>query len=125
MSLASAHPVTFVLSTDPEKLVPFYRDTLGLPVASVDAFATVFDLGGIRLRLTRVEGHQPSAHTVLGWNVADMAGTMKALKDRGVTFLIYPGFGQSEDGVWTSPDGMAKIAWFSDPEGNNLSITGS
>jgi hypothetical protein len=29
---------------------------------------------------------------------------------------------QDELGVWTSPDGH-KVAWFRDPDGNNLSLT--
>jgi hypothetical protein len=32
------------------------------------------------------------------------------------------GMGQDERGVWTAPGG-AKIAWFPDPDGNNLSLT--
>ena len=27
------------------------------------------------------------------------------------------------DGIWTSPDGSAKVCWFDDPDGNNLSLT--
>jgi hypothetical protein len=30
--------------------------------------------------------------------------------------------GQDERGIWTAPSG-AKIAWFLDPDGNNLSLT--
>jgi predicted enzyme related to lactoylglutathione lyase len=37
--------------------------------------------------------------------------------------LIYPGFGQDEAGIWNSPDGGARIAWFNDSEGNLLSLT--
>jgi predicted enzyme related to lactoylglutathione lyase len=29
---------------------------------------------------------------------------------------------QDADGVWTTPDG-AKVAWFTDPDGNTLSLT--
>jgi hypothetical protein len=39
-----------------------------------------------------------------------------------VTFLRFDGMNQDEDGVWTSPDG-AQVAWFSDPDGNTLSVT--
>jgi len=41
----------------------------------------------------------------------------------GVVFNLYPGFGQDDAGIWTSPDGKAKVAWFNDPEGNGLSLT--
>jgi predicted enzyme related to lactoylglutathione lyase len=41
----------------------------------------------------------------------------------GVEMLIYPGFGQGSQGIWNSPDGGARIAWFNDSEGNLLSLT--
>lgn len=36
---------------------------------------------------------------------------------------VYEGFGQDALGVWTSPDGKAKVAWFNDTDGNVLSLT--
>jgi catechol 2,3-dioxygenase-like lactoylglutathione lyase family enzyme len=125
MSLATgASPVTFVLTRDRALTLPFYRDVLGLPLVSEDPFAAVFDLGGVRLRLTTVERHVPSGHTVLGWSVPDIRAAMAALKAKGVTFAVYEGFGQDADGLWTAPgNGTAQVCWFHDPEGNNLSLT--
>lgn len=123
VSLSSARPIAFVLTRDREALKPFYRDVLGLKIVAEDAFATVFDLDGHSLRLTTVEDHQPSPHTVLGWAVADIRATSRALAERGVSFRIYPGFGQDELGIWTSPDGATLVNWFADPEGNVLSLT--
>jgi hypothetical protein len=37
-------------------------------------------------------------------------------------FARYAGLEQNEYGVWKSPSG-AKIAWFTDPNGNTLSLT--
>lgn len=31
-------------------------------------------------------------------------------------------FEQDELGIWTAPDGSAKVAWFEDPDGNLLSL---
>jgi hypothetical protein len=45
------------------------------------------------------------------------------MKAKGITFEIYEGFGQNEIGIWSAPDGRAKMAWFLDPDGNNLSIS--
>lgn len=121
--LSAASPVAFVLTRDRALTKPFYADTLGLRFISENPFAAVFDLGGgVELRLTTLQGHKPSPHTVLGWEVPDIKETMAALKARGVTFNVYEGFGQEPDGVWTAPDGSVKLAWFDDPEGNNLSI---
>jgi len=75
------------------------------------------------LRLTAIENHQPGHHTVLGWHVADIEAAIDALVAKGVTFAIYEGYGQDARGVWTHPASGTKVAWFLDPEGNNLSLT--
>ena len=125
MSLpANAQPVTFVLTTNRAKALPFYRDVLGLRLMGEDNHAATFDLGNrTPLRLTDVEGHRASGHTVVGWHVQDIRAAMADLRGKGVEFQIYDGFGQDADGVWASPDGGAKIAWFNDPDGNGLSLT--
>jgi hypothetical protein len=55
--------------------------------------------------------------------VPDIAAAIAALNAKGVSMAIYEGFGQDAQGVWTSPDGKARVAWFFDPDGNNLSLT--
>jgi len=40
-----------------------------------------------------------------------------------VVFTRYDGMDQDDRGIWTSPGG-ARIAWFHDPDGNNLSLQG-
>lgn len=120
---ASAKPVTFILTRDRAVTLPFYRDVLGLPLLSEDPFAAAFDLGGgSEMRLTTVGGHVASAHTVMGWEVADLDSAMAGLKAKGVVFKVYEGFGMGEDAVWNAPGGGVRIAWFDDPEGNNLSL---
>lgn len=123
MALAAQTPVTFIITRDRKIAEPFYRDTLGLPFVHDDGFAAVFDLGGVPLRITEVPGQTPAAHPVLGWQVADIVATVTALRDRGVVFAIYEGMGQDDLGIWTAPDGKAKVAFFNDPDGNALSLT--
>ena len=123
MSLANRPPVTFILVTHMERARSFYTEVLGLVHTGSDAFADSYDLGGTLLRVTHVPGWTPSAHTVIGWLVDDVEATVAALTARGVAFLTYEGFGQSPEGIWSSPDGSARIAWFNDPDGNNLSLT--
>ncbi len=55
----------------------------------------------------------------------DVAATAQDLAANRVRFSIYPGFGQDDPGVWTSPDGRTRIIWFNDPEGKGLSLTQS
>jgi catechol 2,3-dioxygenase-like lactoylglutathione lyase family enzyme len=121
--LANAPAIAFVLVRDRARAKGFYGGTLGLRQIREDQFATVYDLNGISLRLTTVEDHTASPHTVLGWAVKDIVSTVRTLKAAGVSCTVYPGFGQDELGIWTSPDGEAKVVWFPDPEGNVLSLT--
>jgi hypothetical protein len=55
--------------------------------------------------------------------VPDIAATMANLATRGVSFEFYEHFGMGEDRIWRAPGGGAQIAWFLDPDGNNLSLT--
>ena len=123
MTLAAAKAITFVLTPDHKRASAWYRDVLGLRLVLTDDFAAVFDLAGTTLRLTTVQGWQAGAHTVLGWAVPDIRAAIAALKAKGVEFLVYPGFGQDADGVWSAPGGAVKVCWFNDPDGNNLSLT--
>ncbi|RHW17696.1 VOC family protein [Sphingomonas gilva] len=123
MSLAAARPVAFVITRDRAAAERFYGETLGLPRLPGDDFAAVFDLAGVPLRLTEAPDHAPSPHPVLGWQVADIAVAVDALAAKGVRFAIYPGMGQDDRGIWTAPDGSAKVAFFADPDGNGLSLT--
>ena len=124
-ALTSATPVTFILTADPVSSRAFYTDTLGLPLGPQDAFATVYDLGHCILRVTEIPGFTAGPHPVLGWKVEDIGETVAALTAKGVTFTVYEGFGQDALGIWTAPDGSAKVAWFNDPDGNVLSLTHS
>jgi predicted enzyme related to lactoylglutathione lyase len=124
MLLHTADPVAFVLTADRARAKPFYAGALGLPILTEDDFAVTLDLGrGATIRLTDLPGHEPGQHTVLGWGVADIGAAVAELRAKGVTFRIYEGFGQDADGIWSPPGGGARVAWFSDPDGNVLSLT--
>jgi catechol 2,3-dioxygenase-like lactoylglutathione lyase family enzyme len=121
--LANAKPVCFVLTSDMARARGFYTDTLGLTETGDDPYAVSYDLAGTLMRLTLVEGHAPSPHTVLGWQVEDIEAAVDALAAKGVACAVYEGFGQDARGIWTDPGSGTRIAWFHDPEGNNLSLT--
>jgi predicted enzyme related to lactoylglutathione lyase len=122
--IKSAAPLSFILTADRIRAKPFYAGVLGLKIRAEDEFAVTFDLGGgAAMRLTDLPDHQPGAQTVLGWSVPDIRAAVAELKEKGVTFRVYEGFGQDEDGVWQAPGGGALVAWFTDPDGNVLSLT--
>lgn len=114
--------VAFAATADAEKARPFYQETLGLTLVADDQFALVFDANGVTLRVSKVREIAPAPYTILGWHVADIRASMAELTERGVVFQIYDGFGQDATGVMTFPGGTM-VAWFLDPDGNNLSLT--
>jgi catechol 2,3-dioxygenase-like lactoylglutathione lyase family enzyme len=121
--LTTAKPVCFVLTADMAAARNFYTGTLGLKEAGDDPFAIGYDLAGTMMRLTQVEDHKPGPHTVLGWQVGDIEAAVDELAAKGVACAVYDGFGQDARGIWTDPESGTRIAWFNDPEGNNLSLT--
>lgn len=121
--LGSYDLVTFVITSDAERARKFYGETLGLKFVSQDQYAVVFDAHGIMLRVTIIPGHTPVNNTVLGWVVPDVAAAARELTQAGIQFETYSFLEQDELGIWASPDGSAKVAWFKDPDGNVLSLT--
>ena len=113
--------MAFVPTADLDRAHAFYGGVLGLERVESSSFAHVYDAGGTALRVTRVESPTGAAHTVLGWRVENLEQTMSELRERGVKFLFYQRMEQDENAVWTSPSG-SRIAWFSDPDGNTLSL---
>jgi catechol 2,3-dioxygenase-like lactoylglutathione lyase family enzyme len=116
-------PVAFVNVSNRDRALAFYRDALGLELRSSDNFGDFIQLDGGLLRLTVLPDFKPGPHPVLGWHVRDLTSVVTSLRERGVRFTIYPGMGQDELGIWTAPDGHAKVAWFADPDGNVLSLS--
>ena len=119
----SATPVAFLYVGDRDRALAFYCETLGLTLRSSDPFGDFIDLGAALVRMTVMPDYKAGAHPVLGWDVDDIAAAVQALRDRGIDFTVYEGMGQDELGIWTSPDGAAKVAWFADPDGNVLSLS--
>ena len=77
---------------------------------------------GTVLRATFAGDFQPQKFTILGWRVEDIDARVSELTAAGVAFNRYPGMNDTHPlGVWTAPGGT-KVAWFTDPFGNVLSL---
>jgi catechol 2,3-dioxygenase-like lactoylglutathione lyase family enzyme len=120
--LESSPIIAFVPATDLARARSFYQHTLGLRFVEQSDFACVFDATGTMLRVTAVSSVANPGYTVLGWRVADIVATVHALTLNGVTFTKYDGMDQDLDLIWTTPAGD-KVAWFTDPDGNTISLT--
>jgi predicted enzyme related to lactoylglutathione lyase len=114
--------IAFAPAADLRRARAFYEQVLGLRVTEQNDFACVFDANGTMLRVTAVAEVARPGYTVLGWRVSDIAATVRGLAARGVVFLRYDGLDQDDDGVWATPGGD-RVAWFTDPDENVLSLT--
>ena len=120
--LESATPTIVICTKERARSTTFYRDALGLILEREDNFAAIFNTGGVTLRVSLVAEFTPHEHTILGFRVSDVPGTVTALRERDVSFNIYPRFQQDDLGIWTAPGGAIQVAWFKDPDGNVLGL---
>ena len=123
MILAENEMIGFVATTQPERAKAFYCEVLGLELVEDGWHAIVFTAAGRTLMVQKVREFVPLPFTTLGWRVADIGAAVAALAGRGVKFERYPELQQDDAGIWTNPDGKAKVCWFKDPDGNTLSLT--
>jgi catechol 2,3-dioxygenase-like lactoylglutathione lyase family enzyme len=123
--LSSATAIAFIGVSSLDAGRAFYEGMLGLAIVSQDEFAVVADAGGVQVRITQPPQVIAAPYTVLGFQVEDVSATVSGLVAKGIVFERYPWFGdaQDADGVWLAPSGT-RVAWFKDPDGNLLSISG-
>jgi catechol 2,3-dioxygenase-like lactoylglutathione lyase family enzyme len=119
--LGSVPVIVFVASTDLERSRQFYVGTLGLTLDEVTPFACVLRAGDTMMRITKVDELRPQPFTVPGWAVSDIRQAVKDLAPCGVQISRYEGMSQDDDGE-AAPGGDL-VAWFTDPDGNTLSLT--
>ena len=123
MGVLSDQPVfPILLSRNLAASLAFYRDTLGLEVARVDADRIVFRCGGgTQLAVTDSTVGTADTQTQLAWRVPDIRAAIAELRARGVRIEEYV----APDPV--TVDGVADMghswaAWFIDPSRNVLAV---
>jgi catechol 2,3-dioxygenase-like lactoylglutathione lyase family enzyme len=114
--------VGFIPVTDLDQARAFYVNTLGLEEKETSPFALVVGSGACTIRLTAVDGLRAQPFTIAGWLVEKIDAEVDRLAAAGVEFKRFDGMDQDGRGVWQSPGG-SRVAWFSDPDGNVLSVT--
>ncbi len=110
------------MTSNREKSKDFYQNSLELPLESEDQYGSEFKLFESSLRITETNDFTPSPHPVLGWEVLNLKDTILSLNAKQIAMQIYEGFGQDSLGIWHSPDGKKKLAWFNDPDGNVICL---
>jgi catechol 2,3-dioxygenase-like lactoylglutathione lyase family enzyme len=120
--LTDAPFIGFIPVQDLATASAFYVGTLGLRVREETAATLVLGAGKTMLRVTRVPEPPALPFTIAGWDVPDIVAVVRELAEQGVPFSRYEGMDQDELGIWTAPCGD-RVAWFTDPDGNTLSLT--
>ena len=123
MMLEDAPFIGFIPVTDLEASKEFFVNILGLTFVYENEYALVVDAHGTKLRITPVPELRPQPFTIAGWSSNDVVSTVKQMRVAGITFNRYDGLEQDELGIWRAPSGDL-VAWFSDPDGNVLSVSG-
>ena len=100
---------------DVERATAFYRDVLGVPFLFDAPGLAFFDLGGVRLMLSRPEGVGPSSSLLYFW-AADIQASYETLLSHGVDFIETPQVVHRTDNYELS------IGSFYDSEGNVMAI---
>lgn len=128
--LANSPIYAILPCTDIEGARKFYGETLGLKEIQMfeaeegeDSSMLTFECGqGTKLGIYARPTPTKADHTAAGWVVEDLDAVADELISRGVKFEVYdmPGVEFDERGVASM--GEMKGAWFTDPEGNILSI---
>ena len=121
--LSDAPVVPMLPVVDLERAKKFYGETLGLKPDEVPFPGYVLYRCGDGTRLGLYQRAPTKAdHTVACFQVEDLDDEMRRLRGKGVQFEEYdvPGL-KTVNGVATLGD--ARSAWFTDTEGNILSLT--
>jgi catechol 2,3-dioxygenase-like lactoylglutathione lyase family enzyme len=109
---------------DIEAAKEFYGTTLGLPVTEMMGGVQIELPGGSAIWVYGKPDHQPASYTTANFVVPDIAAAVQYLTGKGITFELYEGMHQDEQGIargkaqGQGPD----IAWFKDPAGNILAV---
>ncbi|MGB0652077.1 MAG: VOC family protein [Thermoplasmatota archaeon] len=120
--LANTPITTNICTTDIQRAVAFYRDTLGLEQKADYGSAAFFHAGGAPLFIYQREGAPKADHTVANWDVDDIEATVDWLVGQGVKMERFDGFDQDARGISQYQEGGPKAAWFKDPDGNILGV---
>jgi catechol 2,3-dioxygenase-like lactoylglutathione lyase family enzyme len=103
---------------DVDRSVGFYRDVLGMTLLFQVPGQSMafFDCGGIRLYLGAPESEAYRSRGMIYFSVDDLDEAYETLRERGVTFLDAPHVVHRDEHV------ELRMAFFVDPDGNNLAL---
>ncbi|MGH3860928.1 VOC family protein [Actinokineospora sp.] len=121
--LSESAITTMLPVSDVERARRFYAEKLGLSFTTMGSDGSpIFAAGkGDAIGLMPAKDTVPSKHTVLSFEVDDVAAEIKELEARGVRFEDYDLPDLHTENHIADMDGE-KAAWFTDSEGNILCL---
>ena len=120
--LSNEEVVAFAATATPETSREFYEEVLELALVADEPTALVFACENATVRIAKTDHVDPPPYTVLGWVVGDIDEVVATLTAAGVELIRYDELPQDDRGIASFGDGT-RVAWFSDPDGNTLSVT--
>ena len=119
--LGKADATPMIAVKDLDRARKFYEETLELK--TVDDFGEGFVVksGNTEFSLYRSEFAGTNKATALTFEVDDIEGKIRELKEKGIFFEHYDLPGLEQQGDLHFAEGF-KTAWFKDPDGNILSL---
>jgi catechol 2,3-dioxygenase-like lactoylglutathione lyase family enzyme len=115
--------VAFVTTARPAEARAFYERVLGLKLLSDNDHLMTFASGPARVSLVKGESANVRPGTALGWDVRDLRAAVRDLMARSVAFERFEGMAQDDLAIWSPVPGHG-VAWFKDPDGHTLSLSG-
>jgi len=120
--LSNAGATAMIAVKDIDRARKFYEETLGLDTRdAMDGEVLEVTSGQTVINVYRSEHAGTNKATALTFNVDDIEGEVRELKEKGVFFETYDVPGLEQRGDLYVAEGM-KTAWFKDPDGNILSL---
>ena len=120
--LSNAGATAMIAVKDIDRARKFYEETLGLDTRdAMDGEVLEVTSGQTVINVYRSEHAGTNKATALTFDVDDIEGEVRELKEKGVFFESYDVPGLEQRGDLYVAEGM-KTAWFKDPDGNILSL---
>ena len=120
--LADKDAIATVAVKDLKAAKKFYGDTLGLKLTPVPEPEVLnYKSGNSTVLVYKSQFAGTNKATSITWIVADVEGTVKDLKAKGIAFEHYDFPGMTRKGD-VHIAGKSKAAWFKDPDGNILAV---
>jgi catechol 2,3-dioxygenase-like lactoylglutathione lyase family enzyme len=115
--------VAFITTARPDAARAFYEGVLGLALTGDNDHLMTFASGPARVSVVKGGTAHVRPGTALGWEVRDLPAAVRDLMARGVAFDRFEGMTQDDLAIWSPVPGHG-VAWFKDPDGHTLSLSG-